>query len=408
MAQLLSLYRNAFQGLSREAWLLAFVMFIKRSGAMVVPFLSVYLTESLGFSLPQVGVLMSLFGLGATVGNLLGGWLTDRWGYVKVQLLSFFLGGSWFLAMIWVQRFELLAGGLFLLSALTESLYPANSAAVSSFSSPESVTRAFSLNRMAMNLGFSIGPAIGGLLAMVSYQFLFLADGLTCFAAGAVFFLFFRNGPKNALPDAPPNHPSEPENSFSNVRSSAYRDPLFLVFAFLSCCYLVAFSQLFTTMPLYWHQVHHLSKFEIGALLAFDGLLVVSLEMVIVYWLGKVQGLWKMIVVGLFLLALALLALTLAQGFLILVVSVIFWSLSEILVLPFLSTLTAQRAGSQNLGSYMGLYTLSYSVAYIVGPLVGTNTIDQFGFDTLWWGCSALCILAAGGLYLVVRRLQAS
>ncbi|GGK63573.1 MFS transporter [Rufibacter glacialis] len=406
MTRILSLYRNAFGGLSREAWLLAAVMFINRSGAMVVPFLSVYLTEALGFTLQQVGLLLSLFGVGSMCGTFLGGWLTDKVGHFKVQFLSLVLGGSWFFVMLTLERFEFFAGGIFLLSLLTECLRPANASSVSSYARPENVTRAFSLNRMAINLGFSIGPALGGLLATVSYQWLFMADGITCLTAGVLFFFYFRHRQGHAPTPTPPAQAELP--STEPVRRSPYQDGLFLVFTVLCCCYAVAFFQFFSTMPLYFRQVYQLSELQIGGLLAFNGLMVFLLEMIIVYLLGERHAVWKMIVLGLLLLAMAFVLLNVAQGFPVLVLSVLLMSLSEMLAMPFMSTLTVQRSGPHNRGSYMGLYSLSYSGAHIIGPYVGTSTIASYGFDTLWWGASILCVVAALGFYVVVKRLQKS
>ncbi|AKQ46478.1 hypothetical protein TH63_13950 [Rufibacter radiotolerans] len=404
---ILSLYRNAYGGLSRESWLLTAVIFINRAGAMVVPFLSVYLTEGLGLHIKQVGILLSVYGMGAMVGNCIGGWLTDKIGHFKVQLCSFLLVAVWLIVMLWVQRFEFLVGGLFLLSALTECLSPATAAAVSSYSPPQNIIRAFSLNRLAMNLGFSIGPALGGILAMVSYQLLFVVDSLTCIAAGALFYFLFRQRQDSVGPETEPTQPATvaPE---SHSERSPYRDGLFLLFIALCCCFLISFSQVFTTMPLYWHQVYSLSKMEIGALLALDGLIVCLMEMIIVYLIGNRPAPWKMIVSGLSLMALAFLLLNLAHGLPVLILSILLFGLSEILSLPFIASLTARRSGPKNLGAYMGLYTLAYSAAYIVGPLAGTTLIDSFGFGTLWASAGALCMVTAGGLFLVVRRLQMS
>ncbi|RNI29811.1 MFS transporter [Rufibacter immobilis] len=402
MHQILSLYRNAFGGLSREAWLLAGVMFINRSGAMVVPFLSVYLTEALDFTLQQVGLLLSIFGVGSMCGTFLGGWLTDRIGHFKVQLLSLVLGGSWFFVMLTLKQFEWFAGGIFLLSLLTECLRPANASSVSSYARPENVTRAFSLNRMAINLGFSIGPALGGVLASVSYQWLFMADGITCLSAGALFFFYFRHrqGHTPAKADQPQDTQVVP------VPRSPYRDGLFLLFTVLCCFFAVAFFQFFSTMPLYFRRVYQLSELEIGGLLAFNGMVVFLLEMIIVYLIGERHAVWKMIVLGLLLLALGFVVLNLFQGFWVLVLSVLLMSLSEILAMPFMSTLTVQRSGPHNRGAYMGLYSLSYSAAHILGPYIGTSTIAAYGFNTLWWSGSVLCLVAAVGFYGVVRRLQ--
>ncbi|NCT19357.1 MAG: MFS transporter, partial [Flavobacteriia bacterium] len=70
-------YVASFKGLSKEIWLLALVTFINRAGAMVIPFLSLYLVNSLGFTLPQVGWIMTCFGIGSLVGTWIGGKLTD-------------------------------------------------------------------------------------------------------------------------------------------------------------------------------------------------------------------------------------------------------------------------------------------------------------------------------------------
>ncbi|AMM50350.1 MFS transporter [Rufibacter sp. DG15C] len=398
MKRILALYGNAYGGLSREAWFLAAVMFINRSGAMVVPFLSVYLTESLGFTLKQAGILLSLFGVGSMCGTFLGGWLTDRIGHFKVQLGSLVMGGLWFFVMIQLDTFALFAIGIFLLSVMTECLRPANASSVSHYASPENVTRAFSLNRMAINLGFSIGPALGGLLATISYQFLFMADGFTCLAAGALFYFYFRNKTGHTIP---------PKTKDKAPSKSPYQDWLFVLFAVLCCLFAICFMQFFSTMPLYFRQVYRLSELEIGALLAFNGLIVFFVEMVLVYLLGDKVSLWKLIVFGLFLLAAAFVFLNVFFGFWVLIVSVLLMSLAEIFAMPYMSTLTVQRSGPQNRGSYMALYSLSYSAAHIVAPYVGTTVIANHGFATLWWGASVVCLATAVGFYFIVRRLTA-
>src|SRR5690606_31224809 len=108
---------------------------------------------------------------------------------------------------------------------------------------------------------------------------------------------------------------------------------------------------------------------------------------------------------GLLLLACAFALLNLAQGFAVLAISVLLMSLSEIFAMPFMSTITVQRSGPRNRGSYMGLYSLSYSAAHVIGPYAGTSTIARFGFDTLWWGLVALCLVGALGFFAVVRRM---
>ena len=223
MKRLIQLYKDAFGGLSRPAWVLSAVMLINRSGTMVLPFLSIYLTSSLDFDLKQAGVIIACFGMGSMAGSFLGGWLTDKFGHFPIQVLSLFVGGIMFMVLAAIEGYWHLAIGIFLLSTVSESFRPANASSVSFYAKSENVSRAFSLNRMAINLGFSIGPAIGGLLAAISFKFLFLADGLTCMAAAVFFYLYFRNikghDPKTA----------DGKNEASNSKPAFY-DKRFILF----------------------------------------------------------------------------------------------------------------------------------------------------------------------------------
>src|SRR6476619_1090791 len=96
------LYKNAYSGLPRSMWWLALVMFINRSGTMVIPFLTVYLTSK-GYSLAQAGYVMAAFGCGSILGSYMGGRLTDRFGHYHVQVLSLFLNGLFFIVLAQMQ-----------------------------------------------------------------------------------------------------------------------------------------------------------------------------------------------------------------------------------------------------------------------------------------------------------------
>jgi len=398
MDRIFNLYRNAYGGLSRSAWMLALVMFINRSGAMVVPFLSVYLTEALGFTLKQVGLAMSIFGFGAMGGSFLGGWLTDRIGHFRVQFYSLLLGGCLFFVLLQLKSFYAFAGGLFVLSLVTECLRPANASSVAFYAQPENVTRAFSLNRMAINLGFSFGPALGGLLASVSYKWLFMADSLTSILAGLCFYLYFHTR-KGFQPS------TSTATQAPKAKQSPYRDVPFLLFAFLCTCFAVVFFQLFTTLPLYYRQVYALSEARIGTLLGLNGFIVFTVEMILVYLIGQRIPFIKLIVTGVLLTGSAFMILNMASGPLILFISMVLLSLGEILAMPFMSTITVNRSGEHNRGAYMGLYSLSYSAALILAPYLGTNLVAHFGFANLWWIAGLFSVLTSLGFILINQKL---
>ena len=99
------IYKDSFKGLSPEIWWLALITFINRAGTMVIPFLTLYLTNQLEFTLSEVGWVMSSFGIGSFLGSWLGGKLTDRIGYYKVMFWSLLLTGFLFIALQYITTF---------------------------------------------------------------------------------------------------------------------------------------------------------------------------------------------------------------------------------------------------------------------------------------------------------------
>src|SRR5690606_5523977 len=155
MKNLFQLYLNSYRGLSQPAWMLSLVMLINRTGAMVIPFLGLYMTEHLNFSLKETGIVLSFFGLGAISGSYIGGRLTDKLGHFKVQLFSLFLTVPLFFLLTLLKTPVLLSLGIFCLSLIAETFRPANTVSIAYYAKPQNLTRALSLNRMALNLGFS-------------------------------------------------------------------------------------------------------------------------------------------------------------------------------------------------------------------------------------------------------------
>ena len=391
LVRTLSLYRHAYSGLSRSTWLLSFVMLVNRSGTMVIPFMSIYLTQpKMGYSIGQAGIVMGLFGLGAVCGGLIGGSLTDKWGFYPVQMITLTGGGILFMVLGQMQRFPLICLFTFLLSVVNDAFRPANSTAIAHYSKEENRTRSYSLNRLAINLGWAFGGAIGGILASISYHLLFWVDGCTNLVA--VLLLRYLLSPAN-------NEASHPKKAAipAPVRS-AYRDRSYLVFIGLTILFGLCFFQLFTTITVYYKKVLGLPEYLIGLIMAVNGCLIALFEMVLVFKLeGKRENLfyisYGMLVVGCSFLLMNLmppLALT-AFVFTILV------TVGEISSMPFMNSFWVSRTTSANRGQYAGLYTIAWSTAQVLGPTVGSQIVEHFSFRVLWWIMGGLCILAAGG-----------
>lgn len=401
MKVFLRLYINTYRGLSPAAWMLALVMLVNRTGAMVLPFLGVYMTNALGFGIREVGIVLAAFGIGAVIGSWLGGWLTDRFGNFSIQSVSLLLSVPLFLAIPLFTTVASLAAMIAVLSIVTESFRPANSVSVARYAKPENITKAFSLNRMAINLGFSVGPAMGGLLASISYQWIFYGNALGSLFAAAIFIAYFRN--KSEHPKRQRTPSEAPADALPPL--SPYRDRRYITFSVLCFAYAMCFFQLLSTLPLFYQKAHFMDEKQVGYILGFSGLVVVLFEMLLVHLAERRLTYASSIALGILLCGLSFALLPLAPGLFMLYLSIFLLSISEIFAMPFMASVAIKRSTYQTQGAYMGLNALAFSAAHVFSPFLGTNVADMWGFSTLWWGTAAVLVATSVLAYYVVKRL---
>ncbi len=397
MSKIFRLYFDSYKGLSQESWMLSIVMLINRSGAMVLPFLGIYMNTELGFSLKQVGIVLSLYGVGSLLGTWLGGALSDKFGSFKIQLFSLLATAPMFAIMPFFHTFYQFAAIIMLTSIVNEMLRPANSVAVTKFAKPENLTRAFSLNRMAMNLGFAIGPTMGGILSTISYDLLFYLNAAGSLFAAIMFYNFFKNR-KERNSDIIKNRQEVKERS-------PYRDKPFIVYNLVNILFCIAFFQLFQVAPLFYKQEAMMTETAIGVLMGYSGLIIFLTEMPIVNWLKGKYTIRYILIVGTILNAVFFFINGLTVNHYWLYIAMTFMCFGEILVLPYTATVTAIRAGANNKGAYMGFNGLTFSVAFIIAPYLGTTTAAKYGFDTLWFAVSGALILVAFGFYYTTGKM---
>jgi MFS family permease len=392
----LQLYRNAYSGLSRQMWWLAMVMFINRSGTMVIPFLTVYLTSK-GYTLAQAGYVMAAFGAGSIVGGYLGGRLTDKFGHFYVQVFSLLLNGILFIVLGQMQTLLQFTICIFILSTLGESFRPANSAAVAAYSNETNRTRCYSLNRLAINMGWAIGPAIGGILAGINYNLLFWTDGLTCIMASLLLYFLFSDTKATPVIE---------QVTDEKIKSaSAYGDKIFLLGMFYIFLVGVCFFQMFNIITVYFKQQLHLSENVIGAVLAMNGLIIALVEMILVYKLENRNAAIVYMTLGSFLIGLSFLVLNISLAFVFVLLQMIIVTLGEMLLFPFMNNFWVKRSNEWNRGQYAAVYTMSFSAAIVLAPTFASQMATLFGFPVLWIVNFIVCSFAALGFFLLKKRM---
>ncbi len=397
LRSLLHFYIDTFRGLSVKVWKLAGVLLINRSGMMVLPFLALYVIEELKWSKTDAMIINGCFGLGSLVGAYFGGKLADRIGTFNTMFFALIGSGLLFLSMGFISNFYWLCVFMFLTTTVSDLFRPASFSALAQLTTKENVTRGISLIRIAINLGISIGPFIGGLLAAsVGYFWLFIVDGTTCLL-GAL-FLFLSLSPPKEQRRADPNKMANTKNP--------YTDKVFLAYLFFNLLNLIVFFQILQVIPVYFSEVLLLSKQEIGLFFMANGLMIVFLEMPIIYFLEKRKAIFIPLIIGMVLIGLSFLSFyaTVLSTLFIISLYNILTTVGEIINFPFINTVALRRSGKENTGVYMGAVAVLFSIALIIAP-VGLPISEKLGYSTFWFLCFLFCCVGATGVYFLKNRM---
>jgi len=382
-------------------WLLFATNLINRAGMMVLPFLVLYLTRELGFSLARAGSMLAVYGASAIVFGPIGGRLSDRIGALPVMRVSLIASGLVLLLFPLAKSFAAVAAMTVLWAGCAEMFRPASLAAITHVVAPEQRRQAFALNRLAINLGMSIGPALGGFLATVSFHAMFAVDAVTTLLAGTLLAV-------------------TPWRAFSGVNSEApnrqgsrigpatiLHDGRFLVFLGGVILVGIVFFQHESALPLYLVQYLHLSPAFYGMLFTINTLLIVGLEVPIItataHWPNR-----RSLAIGCLLFAIGFGALGLIASPAGVIATVVVWTFGEMLLFPAMSAHMAEIAPENRRGAYMGAYSMSLSISLTIGPWMGTQLLALLGPVRVWSVMFALGALAAQLMVFSVPRRRQS
>lgn len=338
---------------------------------------------------------MTCFGLGSVVGVWLGGKLTDKIGYYKVMVRSLLATGFLFIALQFLNTFTQMCIGIFLVMLVADTFRPAMYVAMSVYSKPENKTRSVTLIRLAINLGFSAGPAIGGLIiANIGYSGLFWVDGITCILA--TLLLVSVLNPKKAKPV---------DDVINENPISVNKDKPYWIFFVAMVLFAFIFMQYFSTMPLYYKDAHLLTEPEIGYLLGLNGLIIFIIEMPVIAWLEN-SNYTKigLTLFGLLLTILSFVVLNLTPWLGILILGIILMTVGEMIGFPMSNAFAMHRSKRGKQGEYLAMYVMAFSIASIFSHNAGLQMSAYFGYEFTWY---FMCILGILGVLLLVylRRI---
>ena len=369
---------------------------VNRAGMMVLPFLVVYLTRELHFTAAQAGFAFALYGAAAIFAGPLSGWLSDRIGALPVMRVSLLLSGLIVLVYPMARSITAVYVATIIWAACSELFRPASLAAITHVVSAEQRKSAYALNRLAINLGMSIGPALGGFLATVSFRSMFVVDGGTTILAALVLMLARWTASTGGAALHPHTHQREAKAILTDKR--------LLVFLFAEFLVAIVFYQHESTLSLFMVNYLNFSPAFYGALFTINTLLIVALEVPLNQATADWPAAWAL-VIGCALFALGFGGLAIVGSAAGILVTVVLWTFGEMMLFPAMAAYLGDIAPPARRGVYMGAYSMSLSVALTLGPWLGTQMLASWGPTTLWlvmFGCGALA--AALMVYSTPRR----
>jgi len=396
---LLKNYLKNFSQFSVEVKVLAVTTFINRLGAMVVPFLSKYMLEELHFSYSQIGWVMVCFGVGSFLGTWISGKLSDKIGFYKVMVFSLFTSGLLFILLQFLTTFYSFCLGVLLLTTVSDMYRPAMLVSLDTYAGKKERTRALSLVRSSVNLGFMFGPLIGGIIiTLLDYTFLFYIDGLTCILSILLFAFFVK---EKKLPYK--------LKTFKHLKedNSVFQDKPFLVHLLVTLITGILFFQMFTTLSLYYKEVFNFSSIESGLFLALNGVIILLFELSIVAYVES-KNLNKLSIVsyGVLAMAVSYLFLLIEHSVFALVAMMIFMTVGIMLTFPFANSFVKKRSLKKQEGKFMAVFTMSYSVAHILSTKTGMTIIADYGYRANWLFLACLGFVGFVLAYRLVSIVQ--
>jgi MFS family permease len=380
------------RGLPRPVWILFGGTFINRFGSFVMPFLAIYMTRE-GFTAIQAGMAVSAYGAGHIFASMLGGHMADRIGRRHTITLSMFGSCAAMLALSQVHTLPLLLLFAFIVGLVAEIYRPAATALLGDLVTPEQRVAAFAMYRFAINLGFAVGPATAGFLADRSFFYVFAGDAVTSLLYGVVALFALPHGLRSS---------GKEEKTGEGMRV-ALRDRAFVYFLGATLCLTWIEFQLHSTLPLYIAHLGYSPK-AYGLLLSINGVMIVTFELVLTAWLQRYPP-QPMIALGYALTGIGVAMTGLAHGIPMLALSVVVWTLGEMVYAPVTGAFVTGLAPERYRGRYMGIWHSTWSAGMLLGPFVG-SLIYARSPAALWTTCLVLGGVAAG-LALVKPRVRA-
>ena len=396
---MLSVFKRARSEYPRQFWLVFWGMLISAIGmSMIWPFLMVYVSERLSLPMTTTASLMTLSAATGLVASFIAGPIVDRFGRKWIMVISLVLNALGYVLMSQAQTLPEFAV-LMALNGIVNPLYRIGLDAMIADLIPHNKRPdAYSLTRMANNIGVAVGPAAGGFIAAISYAIAFYiaAGGLVIFGALIALFAIETLPPREVTAHA---RPTERFGGYGSI----LRDRPFMGFVISFTLVMVAASQVWVLLAVYAKQNFGIPESEYGFIPTTNALMVILFQFAVTQ-ATKHRPPLGMVALGAVFYAVATAGIAFGQGFWAFWICMVVLTCGELIIMPTSSTYVAGLAPTDKRGRYMSLFGLTWNVASGIGPVFGGLLNDALGPQAIWYGGGVAGLIAVLGFLAMFRR----
>ncbi|MEW6412373.1 MAG: MFS transporter [Candidatus Zixiibacteriota bacterium] len=385
----------------KSLWILSAGWFVSAAGfAISIPFIAIYFHAELGMSMSEIGVFFGAMAVVRSVFQAVGGEVSDRMERNTLMVYSqIFRAVAFAVLAISIYQdwgFWPIASSLGVNAIFGAVFQPVANAVVSDIVPADKRLDGYAITRSAGNLGWAVGPALGGFFAGYSYGILFVMSSAATLISGLVFLFFMKPVPTVRVQE---------RFKFSDLMAIK-KDPYLARHSLLIFALYLVVAQLMAPFSVYTVEMVKISEHQLGLLYTLNGLIVVLFQIPVTRLLAKYK-LTSQLAAGAFLYAVGYGMVGLLVGFEYFVVAIVIVTIGEIVMSPPSLTLTSNLAPEGRMGRYMGIFGFFVASGWSFGPLYGGVILDQFGANAAiaWALIASLAILAGFGYMLFTRSL---
>lgn len=378
--ELLSPYR----GLPREIYIIFFARIINAMGAFIWPMMTLLLTKKIGLSTAEAGFWLAASGVLAMPASLIGGKLTDTIGRRTVILVFegtavLLFGACAFVPPSMPMVYMLMSAGV--LFGMAE---PAHNSLIADLTTPENRDGAYSLSYLGFNIGFAVGPLIGGLLFENHLRWFFLGDSITGIIAVLMVFLFVGETIHKTYENTETQHTGQEAREDGSILQVLLKRPLLIWFALFALGYNFVYAQWGFLLPMHVEAVNvNMGASIYGKLAALNGLVVILFTPLITKKFEDSRNIWKIVLGGI--------AYVIGFGMLgffdsipAFAVSCVIFTLGEIIVTISFMPFLANHTPASHRGRMNAVLPIIMGLGFTFGPMIVGNLIPVTGMRGAW------------------------